>query len=107
MTTFDDREDRFEQEFAHDEALRFKVEARRNKLLGEWVAGLLGKTGGEIEDYAKTVVLADLEEPGEEDVFRKVRGDLDGASVDVADEEIRKQMSELMVKAKAQVQAGE
>jgi hypothetical protein len=104
MSGFDEREAKFEAEFAHDAALRFKVEARRNKLLGEWAAGLLGKTGGEIDDYAKSVVLADLEEAGDEDVFRKLRGDLGD---DVSDDDIRAKMAEMLTVAKQQVQAGE
>ncbi len=73
MTTFDKRQDAFEAKFAHDEELRFKAEARRNKLLGLWAAEKLGKTGEDAEDYARSVVAADFEEAGEEDVFRKIR----------------------------------
>ena len=73
MTTFDKRKDAFEQKFAHDAELQFKAGARRNKLLGLWAAGLLGKTGADADAYAKTVVAADFEEAGDEDVFRKVR----------------------------------
>ena len=74
MTTFDKREDAFESKFAHDAELQFKAEARRNKLLGLWAAALLGKTGDDAEEYAKTVVAADLDHAGHEDVFRKIRG---------------------------------
>ncbi len=104
MTTFDKRKDAFESKFAHDEELRFKAEARRNRLLGEWAAGLLGKTGDEVEAYAKTVVAADFEEVGEEDVFRKVRADFDAASVDQSDHQIRRTMDELMAKAVEQIE---
>jgi len=82
MTTFDDRKDKFENKFAHDAELRFKAEARRNKLLGLWAAGLMGKTGDDAEAYAKEVIKADFEEAGDEDVFRKLRKDFDAAGVD-------------------------
>ncbi|MGD9800854.1 MAG: DUF1476 domain-containing protein, partial [Parvularculaceae bacterium] len=82
MTTFDDRKDSFEKKFAHDEALRFKAEARRNKMLGQWAAGLMGLTGEKAEEYAKSVIRADFEEAGDDDVFRKVKADLDAAGVD-------------------------
>ena len=75
MTTFDKRKDAFENKFAHDEALRFKAEARRNKLLGQWAADLLGKTGADAEEYVKSIIVADFEEAGDDDVFRKVRAD--------------------------------
>ena len=77
MTTFDKRKDAFESKFAHDAELQFKAGARRNKLLGLWAAGLLGKKGVEADDYAKTIVAADFEEAGHEDVFRKIRKDFD------------------------------
>ena len=76
-TTFDKREEGFEKKFAHDEELRFKAMARRNKLLGLWAAELLGKTGADADSYAKEIVMVDFEEPGEEDVFRRVMKDLD------------------------------
>ena len=104
MTTFDKREDAFEKKYAHDEELRFKATARRNKLLGLWAAGLLGKNGGDADAYAKTVVAADFEEAGEEDVFRKIRGDFDAAGVDQSDHQIRRTMDDLMATAIAQVQ---
>lgn len=107
MSTFDDREDRFEQEYKHNAEVQFKVEARRNKLLGLWAAEKLGMAPADAAEYAKTVVLADLDEPGEEDVFRKVRADLDNASTKVSDEEIREQMAALMPVAKEQVRKGE
>lgn len=100
MTTFDDRENAFETKFAHDAEMQFKADARRNKLLGLWVAELLGKTGDDAEAYAHQVVKSDFEEAGHEDVFRKVSGDLG----DKADETtIRTKMAELMRVAKAQL----
>ena len=107
MSGFDERQDKFEAEYAHDAALQFKVEARRNRLLGEWAAEILGLPDDEVKEYAKSVVLSDMEEPGDEDVFRKVRKDLDSALENVPDETIRKKMVELMAIAKQQVQAGE
>lgn len=99
MTTFDQRKDAFENRFAHDEALRFKAISRRNKQLGLWAAALMGKAGAEAETYATEVVAADFEEAGEEDVFRKVRGDLDAAGVAQSDHQIRRTMDELLAKA--------
>lgn len=100
MTSFDDRESAFENKFAHDADMQFKAEARRNKLLGLWAAGLMGKSGDEAAEYARAVIKADFEEAGDEDVFRKVSGDLDG----LADEAtIRAKMRELMAEAKAQL----
>ena len=104
---FDERKRAYEEKFAHDEELRFKAEARRNKLLGLWVAELLGLSGKEAEEYAKEVVMADLEEPGEEDVFRKVRADLDAKGVDISDHRIRHKMQELLYEAMEQIKAEE
>ncbi len=104
MTTFDDREKGFEKKFAHDQEVRFRATARRNKLLGLWAAEKMGITGEEAEAYARTVVKADLEEPGEEDVFRKIRGDFDAKGVDQSDHQIRRTMDELMQVALEQVQ---
>jgi len=104
MTGFNDREDKFEQQFAHDQALQFKVEARRNKMLGLWAAGLMGLEGEEADAYAKTVIRADLEEPGDEDVFRKIRGDLDKAKVEQSDHQIRRHMDEMLAKAVDEIQ---
>ncbi|GGB59140.1 hypothetical protein GCM10011316_33970 [Roseibium aquae] len=104
MSTFDKREQGFENKFAHDEELRFKSTARRNKLLGLWAAELLGKSGEAAEDYAKEVVRADFEEPGDEDVFRKIRGDFDAAGVDQSDHQIRRTMDDLLQKAVEQLQ---
>ncbi|MBT8408573.1 MAG: DUF1476 domain-containing protein [Alphaproteobacteria bacterium] len=100
MSQFDDRENAFENKFAHDAAMQFKAEARRNKLLGLWAAELMGKTGDDADAYAREVIKSDFEEAGEEDVYRKVSGDLG----DKADEAtIRGKMAELMTLAKAQL----
>ena len=100
MTTFDDRENAFENMFAHDEEMQFKAQARANKLLGLWAAELMGKTGEEAQAYAKEVIHADFEEAGHEDVFRKVSGDLG----DKADETtIRTKMVEFLGQAKEQL----
>jgi hypothetical protein len=106
MTTFDDRKDAFEKKFAHDEELRFKATARRNKLLGLWAAAQLGKSGAEAEAYAKSVVMADFEEAGEDDVLRKVRSDFEAAGRSGAEAEIRRQMTEFMAKAVEDIRAG-
>ncbi len=103
MASMDDRKDAFEKKFAHDEELKFKATARRNKLLGLWAAEKLGKTGGEAEAYAKEVVAADFEEAGDEDVFRKIRGDFDAAGVEQSDHQIRRTMDELLGQAIEQV----
>lgn len=100
MTTFDDRERSYEAKFARDADLQFKAEARRNRLLGEWAAEMLGKTGEEAKAYALSVVTSDFEEPGDEDVFRKVAADLDG-KIDEAG--IRAKMAELVGVAREQV----
>ncbi|GAA5078644.1 DUF1476 domain-containing protein [Maritalea mobilis] len=100
MTTFDDRESAFENKYAHDEEMKFKAEARRNKLMGLWVADILGKTGTEAEEYAKSVVLSDFEEAGHEDVMRKVMGDLGDK---VSETEVRKKYDELLAVAKGQM----
>ncbi|MEO0977335.1 DUF1476 domain-containing protein [Roseibium sp.] len=104
MSTFDKREQGFENKFAHDEELRFKATARRNKLLGIWAAGLLGYEGEKAEEYAKEVVRADFEEPGDEDVFRKIREDFDTNNIDQSDHQIRRNMDELMSTAIEQLQ---
>ena len=106
MTTFDKREEGFEKKFAHDEELRFKAMARRNKLLGLWAAEKLGLKGEEANAYAKAVVVADFEEAGDNDVFRKVRADLDAKKIGVSDLELRKTMDELLAKAVDQIKAG-
>ena len=106
MTTFDKREDGFEKKFAHDEELKFKAGARRNKLLGQWAAEKLGLTGAEVDAYAKEVIAADFEEAGDEDVFRKLRKDFDAKGVKESDHQIRRTMQELMEKAVAQIKTG-
>ena len=99
MSNMKDREEGFERKFAFDEELRFKATARRNKLLGLWAAEKLGKSGEDAEAYAKSVVIADFEEAGDDDVFRKVRKDFDNAGVDQSDHQIRRTMDELMAQA--------
>ncbi|MEI2387156.1 DUF1476 domain-containing protein [Breoghania sp. JC706] len=103
MSTFDKREDAFEKRYVHDEEMQFKAMARRNRLLGQWAAEKLGLAGDEAVEYAKAVVRADFEEPGEEDVFRKIRGDFDAAGVEQSDHQIRRTMEELMAEAITQV----
>ena len=103
MSQMSDREKAFENKFAHDEELKFKAMARRNKLLGLWAAEKMGKSGADAEAYAKEVVLADFEEAGDEDVFRKVRGDFDAAGVDQSDHQIRRTMEELLAVAADQI----
>jgi hypothetical protein len=105
MTTFDKREEGFEKKFAHDEELRFKATARRNKMLGLWAAGKLGMAGADAEAYAKAVVMADLEEAGDNDVFRKLRKDFDAKGVAESDHQIRRTMDELLAKAIADIKA--
>lgn len=105
MTTFDQRKDAFENRFALDEALRFKAVARRNKQLGLWAAGLLGKTGADADSYASDVVAADFEEAGDQDVFRKIRGDFDAAGVAQSDHELRRTMDELLAAAVEQIKS--
>lgn len=100
MTTFEERKKGFESKFAHDAALRFKVEARRNKKLGLWAAGLLGKTGDDAESYAGEVIRSDFEEPGEEDVYRKVASDLGER---VSEEELRSAMKRFLEEAKDEI----
>ncbi|MCF6329488.1 MAG: DUF1476 domain-containing protein [Henriciella sp.] len=103
MSGFDDRERAEEAKFAMDAATEFKVMARRNKLLGLWAADILQLTDDEAEAYAKAVVLSDLEEAGEDDVFRKVRADFDAKHMNVSDTRLREKMAELLPIAKEQV----
>lgn len=103
MSGFDDRERKFEDKYKHDQDLQFRVMNRRNKLLGLWAAELLGKSGEEAEAYAKEVVLADFEEPGEDDVVRKVMGDFEAKKVDVSEHRVRHHMEQLIATAKAEV----
>jgi len=107
MPTFDDRQKGFENKFVHDQQLAFKAVVRRNKLLGLWAAELMGLNGDAADVYAKEVVKADFEEVGEEDVFRKIRGDLDAKGVQQSDHQIRRRMDELMSEARAQVAKGD
>jgi len=102
MTGFDDREKAFESKFAHDQDLQFKITARRNRLLGEWAAQKMGLTAEETDAYAKAVVQADFEEAGDEDVVRKLMGDLTSAGVDVDDAGIRQAMEDMRVEARRQ-----
>jgi hypothetical protein len=106
MTTFDKREEGFEKKFAHDEEMRFKANSRRNKLLGLWAAGQLGLSGPDADAYAKEVVIADFEEAGDEDVFRKIRKDFDAKGVKQSDQQIRTTMTSLMEEAIVQIKAG-
>lgn len=107
MTTFDKREEGFEKKFALDEEQKFKAEARRNRLLGQWAAEKLGMTGDAASAYAKEVVAADFEEAGEGDVLRKVTGDFAKKGVAISEAEVSAKMSELMAVAVAQVKAGQ
>lgn len=103
MSSFDERKNSFENKFAHDQQLQFKVAARRNKLLGLWAAELMGLKGDEAKTYAGSVVAADLQEAGDEDVFRKVKADLDAKGVQQSDHQLRRTMDELYAEAKSQI----
>ncbi len=103
MTTFNDREKAFEDKYKHDQDLQFKVEVRRNKLLGLWVAELLGLSGADADAYAKEVVSADFEEPGDADVIRKIQGDVQPKNIDLSEDRLRKKMKELVTVAKEQI----
>jgi len=103
MTTFNDREKSFEKKFEKDQELQFKVNARRNKLLGLWAAGLMGKSGADAEAYAKEVVMADFEKPGDADVVHKLMTDFAAAGKPIEDHAIRKQSERLLPEAKQQV----
>ena len=105
MTTFDNREKAYESKFARDEELRFKAGARRNKLLGMWAAEKLGLAGEKATEYAASVVRADFEKPGEEDVFDKIRADFDAAGVAQTDTQIRTAMNEFMTMAVEQLRS--
>jgi len=106
MTTFDKREEEFEKRFAHDEELRFKATARRNKLFGLWAADKLGLSGAAAAAYAKDVVMADFEQPGDADVLGKVRRDLDAKNIAQSDADLRRTMEQLMERAIAEIKAG-
>jgi hypothetical protein len=103
MSGFDKRREGYESKFAHDEDLKFRATARRDKLLGLWAAEKLGLSGEAAESYAKEVVKAEFEEPGDEDVFRKIRKDFDAKSIAVSDHQLRREMDDLMKVAIEQV----
>jgi len=103
MSTFNEREKAFEDKYKHDQELQFKVDARRNKLLGLWVAEKIGLSGADADAYAREVVMADMEEPGDDDVKRKVLADLVGKSAEISEHQLEKKMQELIVEAKSQV----
>lgn len=103
MTTFDDRERAFEAKFAHDNDMQFRVNARRNRLIGQWAAEKMRLTPEEADSYAKSVVQADFEEAGDEDVIRKLLGDLTGAGVEITDAEIRAAMELNLIEARRQL----
>jgi hypothetical protein len=107
MTTFDKREEGFEKKFALDEELRFKANARRNKMLGLWAASKLGLAGADADAYSKEVVMADFEQAGDDDVLQKVSKDFKAKSIGVTDQEIRRTMDSLMEQAVAQIKAGQ
>lgn len=104
MSTFDDREKGFEKKFAHDAELKFKAEARRNRLLGAWAAGQLGLSGADAEAFVKAVIRSDMEKPGDEDVFQKIRNDFDAKGLKKTDQEIRKAMVDMMAEAIGQIE---
>lgn len=103
MTTFDDREKAFEQKFEHDLELQFKARARKNKLLGLWAAGLMGKTGAAAESYARDLVMADFEKPGDHDVVHTLMHDLAAAGKPTEEHTIRRQGDRLLAEAKKQL----
>ncbi|MHA6719789.1 DUF1476 domain-containing protein [Sphingomonas sp. RS6] len=103
MTAFDDRERAFEAKFARDEDMAFRITARRNKLLGQWAAARMGLTPEETDAYAKAVVQADFEEAGDEDVIRKLLGDMLAANVEIDDATVRRAIEEKTVEARRQL----
>jgi hypothetical protein len=105
MTTFDDREKSYEKKFAMDQELKFKAEARRNRLLGHWAAGKLGLTPEAAEDYVKAVRKADLAQKGDDDVFRKIKKDFEDKGIAVADKDLRKAMDDFLLTAAQQIEA--
>ena len=107
MTTFDDRERGFEKKFAVDQEQEFKASVRRNRALAHWAAGLMGLEGPHIEEYERAVVKSDFEQPGDEDVLRKVFEDLKGSGVQATESEVRMKMGEFMAQARESVRAGE
>ena len=106
MNELTKRGEALESKFAHEEAMRFKASARRNRLMGLWAAQRLGKSGADAEAYASTVVIADLEEPGDEDLIRKIVGDLQAAGVASDEDQIPRVLEELLVRAVAEIKAG-
>ena len=106
MTTFDKREDAFEKRFAHDEELKFKATARRNKLLGLWAAEKMGLSGAEADSYALSIVMAEFESGAESDVTHKIRKDFDAKGITQSDHQIARTMSDLMAKAVADIKSG-
>jgi hypothetical protein len=104
MTSFDERERSYEKKFALDEELKFKSEARRNRLVAQWVAGKLGLTGTAVDDYVKAVRKADLAEKGDDDVFRKLKADLSAKGVAISDGELRKAMADFLLTAVQQIE---
>ena len=107
MATFDKRKEGFESKFARDEELKFKATARRNKLLGLWAAQKLGKSDDDAQNYGREVIRSDMQEAGDEDVFRKIRSDFDAAGVEQSDHQIRRTMEELMGEAVGRIEAGD
>ena len=106
MSTFDEREKGFERKFALDSEMEFKAMARRNKLLGLWAAQKMGLKGDAAESYAKEVVKADFQEAGDDDVLRKVKGDMEAKGLSFSEHQIRREMDELLVEARAQIKSG-
>jgi hypothetical protein len=104
--SMDQRKDAAEKKYAHDEEIVFKASARRNKLLGLWAAEKMGKSGADADAYAKTVIMADFEEAGDDDVYRKVKADLDAAGANQSEHQVRRTMDELMATALEQIKAG-
>ena len=107
MTTFDNREQGFENKFAHDQELDFKATARRNRQLGAWAAGLMGLEGQHVQDYANAVVKSEVDLPHDDDVLRKVAKDLSAAGLKVSEGEVMSKMDEFLAIAREQLKAGE
>jgi hypothetical protein len=105
MSQFDERKTAQEAKYAHDTELEFKITARRNKLLGAWAAELMGLTGEEADAYAKSIVMADFEEAGDEDVYRKLKADLEAAKCDVSEHQLRREMESFLDVARQQITA--
>ena len=103
MTTFDRREKGFESKYKHDQEIEFKAQARRNKLLGQWAAAQMGMSGSDVDAYAREVIEADFEEPGDADVVRKILGDLEAKGVDFSEHRLRNKMDEMLLQAKDQI----